>query len=154
MICKGDTIYGNGCALVAMLGYFLSSLRLDSMLESKLLDLEEKANSIGRRTFGVLFALFRQTLYNLQGGVKASQNPGEVNGAAYNEEQIQASLEGDARTMNNCDTGILHLTLAVIFDDETIMDEMLEHLDAYSPFDLFIQREHMRRHLPGSPRSF
>mmetsp|Transcript_9377 Transcript_9377/g.21138 ORF Transcript_9377/g.21138 Transcript_9377/m.21138 type:complete len:1000 (-) Transcript_9377:548-3547(-) len=144
LIAVGDTDPAMGGAMHAMFAFMISSLPLGSLLEPKLLLFEELCENLGKRTFIAIFQLLRQTMYNLRGGRKSSLNPTELAGEAFNEQETLAQFEGGAHKMTLRDVGIFRLMLAVIFNDEQVMMEMLERLEPYPVFDRPVDRQHLR----------
>eukprot|EP00522_Entomoneis_paludosa_P011119 CAMPEP_0172442020 /NCGR_PEP_ID=MMETSP1065-20121228/2497_1 /TAXON_ID=265537 /ORGANISM="Amphiprora paludosa, Strain CCMP125" /LENGTH=1273 /DNA_ID=CAMNT_0013191675 /DNA_START=24 /DNA_END=3845 /DNA_ORIENTATION=- len=146
LLNAGESGSGLACGMLGIYAFYSSSLPLNSLLEPKLLLFEEMAETLGQKPFIVTFSLFRQCLYNLQGGSKAcAPNPAILKGGAtFDEEEVQQSFEGAIHNMNNRDIGIMRLMLAVIFGDETVMDEMLDRLDSYPIHDMPIGRQHIR----------
>ncbi|KAL7576178.1 hypothetical protein ACA910_004832 [Epithemia clementina (nom. ined.)] len=141
---QGETENGLGSGMMAMYAFMVASLPLNALFEPKLVLFEELALRRGRKNFVIIFSLIRQYLYNLQGGPKASPVPSKVNGAAFNEEEALDMLKGPVRKQNLRDIGVIRLQLAVIFDDEEGMEEMLDLLDEYPTFDILTLRQHLR----------
>ncbi|KAL7567811.1 hypothetical protein ACA910_000562 [Epithemia clementina (nom. ined.)] len=146
---QGETELGLASGMLAMFAFLNSSLPLNALFEPKLLLLEEMSSNRAREIFVVIFSLLRQCLYNLQGGDKSSPHPSVVNGAAFNEEEALAMCEGPPRKMNFRDISTIRLLLAVIFDDEQSMEQMLERLNEYPVHDLAVARQHVRMTYTG-----
>ena len=140
----GNTDPALGAGMHAMLAFLIASLPLGSLFEPKLILFEELALNLGKKTFHVIFALIRQCLYNLTGGIKASTSPTVLDGPAFNELEVMGAFQGPARKMNNRDIATLRLMLAVIFDDIETMDQLLDRLDEYPIFDSPMSRQHIR----------
>ena len=149
LLAKGENGMGLGAGMLGMYAFLNASLPLNSLLEPKLLLLEEMAVTLGIKSFRVVFCLLRQCLYNLQGGMKASPIPTELDGAAFNEAQVMDELEGNTARMTFRDISIIRLKLAVIFDNESVMDSMLDRLDEYPVYDLPVERQHIRMSYVG-----
>ncbi|KAL7581651.1 hypothetical protein ACA910_022199 [Epithemia clementina (nom. ined.)] len=149
LLAKGETDLGLGAGMLAMLSFYHASLPLNSLLEPKLILLEEMSLSFGRKTFVVIFSLLRQCLYNLQGGGKSSSNPTEMQGEAFHEDVVMAQFEGVPKQMNNRDIAMVRLMLAVIFDDEAAMGSLLDRLDGYPVHDPPLARQHFRMTYTG-----
>ena len=149
LLSKGENGSGLGAGMLAMYCFLDASLPLSSLLEPKLLLFEEAASEVGIKSFVLVFRMIRQCLYNLQGCLNASFVPTDLNGSAFNEETVMPELGGETARMTFRDISIIRLQLAVIFDSETVMDEMLDRLDKYPVDDLAIVRQHIRMSYVG-----
>ena len=142
----GESGTGLAAGMLAMYSYFNGGLPLNAMFEAKLLLMEDLARNLGQAPFIVTFGLFRQCLYNLQGGTKATQsNASAMDGHALRESEVMEKFpSGPIHKMNHRDIAIVRMMLAVIFSDETTMDELLDRLKESPIHDLPVARQHMR----------
>ena len=149
LISRGENEFGLAAGMLSIYSHYNSGAPLTSM-EPKLLVFEEYASNIAKQTFVDVFALQRQCLYNLKGTKdKCCSSPAVVDGAAFDEAARISKAEGAVLKMTARDIAIFRLSLAVLFGDEEVMDEMLNRLDEYSVYDLPIERQHMRLQYSG-----
>jgi len=144
LLAIGASDQAMAAGMLSMFSFLNASLPLGTLFEPKLILFQEMATNLGKKMFVVIFGFIRQFLYNLQGGSKASSTPTVLDGVAFNEEEVLAKFEGPPKKMNIRDVGTIRLQLAVIFDDEAVMDEMLDRLDSYPVHDIPIARQHIR----------
>ena len=140
----GETDFSLSAGMVAMLEFLEAGLPVNALFEPKLMLFEEVSSNLGSKTHVVIFRVIRQCLYNLQGGDKSSSVPSEINGSCCSEDEALALFDGPSRKMTFRDISIIRLMLAVIYDDEATMIQMLDRLDEYPIHDLCIVRQHLR----------
>ena len=149
LISRGENDLGLGCGMLTMLAFFNASLPLNSFPESNLLYFEELSSNLGKKNMCLIFQMIRQCLYNLKGGPESSRLPADLNGSAFNEDESTKALHGDAARMTMRDLSMIRLKLAVVFDVEAVMDEMLDRLKDFPVYDLPIERQHIRMSYVG-----
>jgi len=140
LIAIGEVDPGLGAGMQSILSPFLTALPVQ-LLEPRLVRLAEIATNLRKRSFVVFFSMMRQFLFNLQGGTHSSSNPTVFDGDIFDE---MSGGDAAAKKHHSRDTFTFRLLLAVIFDDELAMDEMIEKLDAFPVFDAIVLREHIR----------
>lgn len=121
--------------------YHASSLPLNSMLETRVKLFEEKSKQYHQPSFTAIFQCCRQFQQNL---VYPCEKPAALQGSIMDEDKVLADLDGNNKSMTIRDFGMFRMMLAVIFDDEETMEEMMIRLEAYPYFDLPVVRMHLR----------
>jgi len=146
LLARGITDYAMACGMQGIFALLVSSVPLNEVVKSKLQHFQDIAANFGRDTFVVVFSLLRQFLYNLEGGESAAAVSTELNGHAFNEEEVQnnPAFEGPTRKMNNREISMARLHLAVYFDDRDVMETMLARLQDLPVFDICVSRQHFR----------
>jgi len=131
--------------LGSLLSYFYSvfaaGIELGPLLESKLLLSEELCRDLGKDGFLTIFQASRQFALNLR---LSMENPTELEGKAFREEEALNAMNSNARKMALRDSTSFRLQLAFIFWNEDAMDQMLKILCDYSGTDVNIARLHNR----------
>lgn len=141
---------GLGSGMIGVFCFFIAGLPLKSLFEAQLLLLESSANKLGRQGFVTIFRFLRQTLKNLQGGYKLNhQRAAYFEGEVFDEDKVLGSLEGNSKAMTLRDVSTFRLQLAFIFDDENVMNEMLDRLESYPEFDSPFPRQFLRMSYTG-----
>lgn len=132
-----------GSALMHFLAIFASGITVGSLVESKLIMIEEFARRAGIQAFVVLFQMQRQFMLNLW---KASDNPTKLNGVAFNEDEFLAGLDSTSKvySMTLRDTSTFRLILAFVYHDQDSMAKMLDILRVYPMVDVAVPRLHLR----------
>lgn len=126
--------------------YYVASLPLNTVFDAKLTLFQEKATLYHMPSFHVFFKGVRQFQLNL---VHTSEKPTELNGLIMKEEEVLATLDGNAKDMTVRDYSLFRLILAVVFDDEEAMHAMVKRLEPFPFFDLPVARMHMRHLFDG-----
>jgi len=144
LMARGMIEVGLACAMFAIYAHFCASLPLNTLLESKLILFEEMSRDLGRDMFMELFLLLRQCLYNLHGHQRASSRPLELDGPVFSETRALENFEGAALKSITRDIGVIRLQLAVIYDDQDVMEEMINKLDVIPAYDNLVGRQHVR----------
>jgi hypothetical protein len=121
--------------------YFAAGLSLGSILESKLLVLDECCQNIDRSGFAATFQIHRQFVMNLR---QKSEHPTLLNGPAFKQDTALAGMNDQNRKMTLRDASIYRLELAFIFNDTECMAAMLETLSGYPFEDQVICRFYIR----------
>lgn len=137
----GDVDTALVAAMLLCMHYHASSLPLNSMIESKLLAFEEKSKLYHQSNITAIFQCCRQFQHNL---VHPSECPTQLKGIIMDEDKILAELDGNSKFMTVRDFSVFRMMLAVIFDDEETMEEMMVRLEPYPYFDLPVARLHLR----------
>lgn len=148
-LAVGNSEHAMAMAMLSIFSFYNASLPLGALLEPKLLLFREQAVNLGKPGFVMIFSFLRQFLYNLQGGPNASSSPTVLDGSAFHEGNILAKAKGPAQKMISRDAGSIRLKLAVIFDDEATMEEMLLRLDPFPVHDIPIARQFVRMSYTG-----
>jgi len=151
LMTVGATEMSLASMMLASFCFFITSLPLNSLFESRLLLAETTAITMQRQGFVVIFQFHRQYLNNLQGkqGHSSNRGPTHLKGNAFDEDKVLGAMEGGAKKMTMRDVSILRLQLALIFDDAAVMDEMLQRLDSYPEYDSPMPRQHLRMTYAG-----
>ncbi len=126
--------------------FFGAGCELGPLFESKLLVVEEYCRNLGRKSYLVLFSMYRQFALNLR---KPSNNPSKLEGKAFNEEQVLSKLEGSAHFQTLRDSSSLRMQLAFVFWNEADMIDLLKILETYPFQDPFVARLHNRLAFTG-----
>ena len=138
---SGKFDFALGSMLNYFYAYFAAGLNLGSILESKLLVLDEFSQSIDKSGFAATFQIHRQFVINLR---QRSEQPTLMNGPAFQQEIALSGMNDQASKMTLRDASIFRLELAFIFNDIECMAAMLETLAAYPFEDQVISRFHIR----------
>lgn len=140
---SGDAESALGSAYNHFLVIFAASVPIGPLVESKLLLIEDFATSTENTSFAVIFQMQRQFILNLW---KASNNPTELKGDAFNEEDNLSALDRNSKgyKMTIRDTSTYRLILAFVFSDEACMTKMLDVLRDYPMSDMLVTRLHLR----------
>ncbi len=126
--------------------FFGAGCELGPLFESKLSVVEEYCRNLGRKTYFVLFSMYRQIALNLR---KSSSNPSKLVGEAFHEEQVLSELEGSAHSQTLRDSSSLRVQLAFVFWNEADMIDLLKILETYDLQDQFAPRLHNRLAFTG-----
>merc|ERR1712176_372286 len=124
--------------------YYSAGCTLDSLLESKLIDIEEYSRSSGRVALTHLHRVYHQFYHNLT--FVCDNRKTEFFGDFFNEQEALLDLDDNKRNVVLFDVCIFRLILGFIFWDEDCMAEMLTKLDGM-PFtfdDVSTARTHLR----------
>eukprot|EP00984_Skeletonema_dohrnii_P035124 scaffold34618_cov202-Skeletonema_dohrnii-CCMP3373.AAC.1 len=138
---SGKFEFSLGSMLNYFYAYFAAGLNLGSILESKLLVLDEFSQSIDKSGFAATFQIHRQFVINLR---QRSEQPTLMNGPAFQQEKALSEMNDQASKMALRDASVFRLELAFIFNDIECMAAMLETLAAYPFEDQVISRFHIR----------
>lgn len=132
-----------GSAMIHFLTIFAAGIPIGPLVESKLLLVEEFAKKTENISFATIFQMQRQFVLNLW---KTSDNPTELKGIAFDEEEILAALTPTSKvySMTLRDTSTYRLQLAFLFNDQNTMRKMLDILRDYPMSDISVPRLHLR----------
>ena len=138
----GKFEFALGSMLNYMNAYFAAGLSLGTILESKLLVLNEFCQSIDQSGFAASFQIHRQFVMNLR---RKTEHPTLLNGPAFQQETALAEMNDQNRKkMTLRDASIYRLELAFIFNDTECMAAMVETLSGYPFEDQVISRFYIR----------
>lgn len=143
---KDFKLVGNSeMTLASMLAYyycyFAAGLELGPIIESKLVLSEGHARSLNKSGFLIVYQILRQFALNLR---MRNESPTEFRGPAFCEEDELDAMNEKARKMALRDSSSYRLQLAVIFNNEQVMETLLEILKDYPMADIEPSRLHNR----------